>query len=120
MYNHFVKEDKRKFDASQKFWHVRFGPGCPEEWINIMNIKFIKDWEKLYPEEVHLAYGQKKLTLETKDMYKFAFFRRILARVWNIDQSGPQLDTYSKGLKEDEPIDLSKYFELYAKQGKIN
>ena len=85
MYNHFVKEDKRKFDASQKFWHVRFGPGCPEEWINIMNIKFIKDWEKLYPEKVHLAYGQKKLTLETKDMYKFAFFRRILARVWNID-----------------------------------
>ena len=98
MFNHFVNEDKRKYEASKKFWHVRFGPGCPKEWIEKMNIKFMKDWDSLYPEEVHLTYQQKKLTFETKVMYRFALFRGILARVWNVDQNGPNLDKYTKGL----------------------
>lgn len=45
MYEYFVNEHKLKFDASRKFWHVRFGPGCPEEWTSKMGIKFMKDWE---------------------------------------------------------------------------
>jgi hypothetical protein len=66
------KEAKPKFDAQKKFWHLRLGPGCPEEWISKMGLHFMREKQALYPKEVHLRYQQKSFTLETKDMYKFA------------------------------------------------
>ena len=75
MFQYFINEDNRKFDAAKKFWHIRLGPGCPKEWISQNGIKFIKDWEKLYLQKIFFKFKGKQLEIETEVLYKFAILR---------------------------------------------
>lgn len=59
-----------------------------------------------------MIYQGKHLEIETKVLYHFAMFRRIIAYEWNVDQNGPQTNKFSRGIEKDNPIDLNKCFEI--------
>lgn len=56
-----------------------------------MGFDFLKAQEELYPEKAIFSHDDKLVVFETREVFKFAAFRRILIQEWDIDRNGPQI-----------------------------
>ena len=104
--------DPALFRRSMKWWHSRFGPGMPQEIINdVMRFSsahdFMKEYKRMYPEQVYVMSGKYYVTVECRTAFCFASIRKKLVKAWEISSGGPSIDPEQSEGTFNRPLDIS-------------